>query len=553
MKSTNPSELSGWLDKVLAGFPGSTTIPENPYLLQELAIIDVREPGQFGEGHLFFAVPIPFSVFEFRFTELVPRLSTCVVLIDQGDGVSERAASAASAIGYTNVYVLTGGVKAWQEAGFTLFKGVNVPSKTFGELLEIKRKTPHISAEELSQRRQSGESLAIIDGRPASEYHNMSIPGAGCCPNGELVLRADTLVDNPETLVVINCAGRTRSILGAQSLIDAGFPNPVVALENGTQGWVLAGLQLEHGVKPAKVDSADAGTLEIRRERLQQLAATAGVEFIDAGKLAEFHADHTRTLYLLDVRSLDEFQSAALQGSRHAPGGQLVQATDQWVGVRGARIVLLDSEGLRATMCAYWLRQLGHEAFVMQSDDRVENLISDSNSVLPATTAQSALQVNNARSIPTVQLTEVGEQVADVYQIIDIRPSAEYRATHIRGAQWSVRSRITRIDLDKSKTVLLVGNPLQVELVISDLQAEGFSCCWLAGSGEAHAVEEWKRAGVAIAKSGTSPADEERIDFLFFTAGRHKGSRADSLLYLQWEQDLLNQIGEQERNSFHLV
>ena len=49
------------------------------------------------------------------------------------------------------------------------------------------------------------------------------------------------------TTVVVNCAGRTRSIIGAQSLINAGIPNRVIALENGTMGWSLAGLELERG------------------------------------------------------------------------------------------------------------------------------------------------------------------------------------------------------------------------------------------------------------------------------------------------------------------
>ena len=146
MKSTNAAELRGWLDDVLATASTDSVNPESPSSLQELALVDVREPGQFGEGHLFFAIPIPFSVFETRFRELVPRFTTRTVLIDQDDGVASLAASAALALGYTDIYVLKGGVEAWHEAGFNLFKGVNLPSKTFGELLEIAQQTPHISA-----------------------------------------------------------------------------------------------------------------------------------------------------------------------------------------------------------------------------------------------------------------------------------------------------------------------------------------------------------------------------------------------------------------------
>ena len=557
MKLVQAEQLREWLDVVL-----TSTSPDQPRsrfssTVRELAVLDVREAGQFGEGHLFFAIPLPFSQFENRIYDLVPRLTTPIVLIDQNDGVAARAAAAAEASGYTDINLLEGGVQAWQQAGFNLFKGVNVPSKTFGEMLEISCKTPHISAEELFQRQQAGEMVTVIDGRPAVEFQIMSIPAATCCPNGELVLRADSLIEHPDTLVVINCAGRTRSILGAQSLIDAGFNNPVVALENGTQGWVLAGFELENGKEAVSLPLAAPSILDARRQHIKQLALSVGVEFIDSSRLKEFSSDKERTLYLFDVRSYEEFAEVALEGSSHAPGGQLVQATDRWVAVRGARIVLLDNDGLRAPMCAYWLRQLGHEAFTMQDEYTVEYLVTAYASLhYSRVVTRTNSQTDNALSITVTSLTEIvkpPESAGHDYQIIDLRPSAEYRDCHIDGAIWSVRPRIELLELDIGSPVLLVGNEQAVYLVASDLQACGYRCCWLEGSGESNACKEWELAGVPLVKSGLVPADEERIDYLFFTAGRHKGNRADSLLYLEWEQDLLNQIDDQERNSFHLT
>ena len=69
----------------------------------------------------------------------------------------------------------------------------------------------------------------------------MSIPTATSVPGAELVLRARALAPDPATTVVVNCAGRTRSIIGTQSLINAGLPNRVVALRNGTMGWTWPG------------------------------------------------------------------------------------------------------------------------------------------------------------------------------------------------------------------------------------------------------------------------------------------------------------------------
>src|SRR5215475_7502864 len=98
----------------------------------EIALIDVREPGQYGMGHPFFAVPLPYSRVEIGLAAVAPNPGIRIVLCDDGDGVAERTAGRAAALGYRNVYVLAGGLGAWRDAGYTLYAGVNVPSKTFG-------------------------------------------------------------------------------------------------------------------------------------------------------------------------------------------------------------------------------------------------------------------------------------------------------------------------------------------------------------------------------------------------------------------------------------
>ena len=233
----------------------------------EIALLDVREAGQFGEAHLFFAVPLPYSRFELGLPALVPNPAVRLVLCDDGEeAIAIRAAKRAEALGYRNVHVLAGGTAAWKRAGYTLYSGVNVPSKTFGELVEHEKHTPRITAQELEAMRRAGENFVIVDGRTLAEYRKMNIPGGICCPNGELVLRIGDIVPDPKTKIVVNCAGRTRSIIGAQTLIDFGVANPVVALENGTQGWTLAGLALEHGAdrRYGDVSRNSAAALEAR-------------------------------------------------------------------------------------------------------------------------------------------------------------------------------------------------------------------------------------------------------------------------------------------------
>ena len=203
----------------------------------ELALVDVREELIFSQRHLLWARSIPLSRLELNFARLVPRLSTRIVLCDDDDGLTERAARILSTGGYADIARLADGVTAWTNAGFELFSGVNVPSKAFGEFIEHACGTPSIGANELDAMMHGGADMVVLDSRPLDEYRRVSIPTATNVPGAELVLRLHDLAPSPATTVVVNCAGRTRSIIGAQSLINAGVPNKVVALRNGTMGW----------------------------------------------------------------------------------------------------------------------------------------------------------------------------------------------------------------------------------------------------------------------------------------------------------------------------
>ena len=218
---------------------------------QEVAFLDIREFGEYGTGHPFQSVNVPFSRLEAQIGELVPRISTLLVVMDSADeGRARRAAQCLADLDYNNVAWLEGGAARWQNAGYSLFAGVNVVSKTFGELVHKKFEPEEIGAAQLAEWQRQDRPVYIIDGRPVAEYNKMNIPASMCCPNGELAKRITTILDgDTETPVVINCAGRTRSIIGAQTLRWLGVQNPVYALENGTLGWRLAGLSLEHGSK----------------------------------------------------------------------------------------------------------------------------------------------------------------------------------------------------------------------------------------------------------------------------------------------------------------
>ena len=246
----------------------------------ELALIDLREELIFSRNHLLWARSIPLSRLELRFARLVPRNDTRIVLCDDGDGLVERAADILAAAGYTDLSYLQGGVAAWEKAGLELFSGVNVPSKAFGEHIEHACGTPSVSAEELDGLMRSGTDMVVVDSRPFDEFQRVSIPSATNVPGAELVLRIHDIAPSPDTLVVVNCAGRTRSIIGAQSLINAGLPNKVVALRNGTMGWSLAGLMPDSGKTKRFTEPSTEG-LAWAKAAAERVAKRFGVMRID--------------------------------------------------------------------------------------------------------------------------------------------------------------------------------------------------------------------------------------------------------------------------------
>lgn len=333
-------------------------------LKQEIALIDLRDECDFATGHPLFAAQMPPHRIEIEARARIPRLATLVVLYDEDGTRTQSAAQMFEGLGYSNVHVLAGGLKRWKDAGYQLFEDVNSYCKAFGELVEHYRETPSLPAEKVGELIANKANMVILDARRFDEFNTMSIPGATSVPGAELVLRASALAPDPTTQIVVNCAGRTRSLIGAQSLINAGIPNPVCALRNGTIGWTLAGQTLEHG-QTRMFTEPDPPQIAEARKRARDVAYRAGVPHIDGKALDQLRADGTRTLYCLDVRSPQEFAQGHLAGFANAPGGQLVQETDHSAPVRGARIVLADNIGPRADMSASWLAQMGWEVFVL--------------------------------------------------------------------------------------------------------------------------------------------------------------------------------------------
>lgn len=510
----------------------------------EIAFFDVREHGQYGEGHPFHAVPLPYSRLELDVGRLAPRTDARIVLADDGNGVAQAATGALSRLGYTSLFVLEGGMPAWKNAGYTLFAGVNLPSKAFGELAERHYHTPRVSAQELAAMQQSPNAPVVLDGRPSTEFRKMNIPGAICCPNGELAYRVRDLVPDSTTPIVINCAGRTRSIIGAQSLINFGIPNPVYALENGTQGWYLNDFTLEHGGTARYPDNASPRGLDAARDAAKALATRFAVPHIAASQAGAWLADASRTTFLCDVRTVEEFAAQSLPGAQHTPGGQLMQATDQYVGVRRARLVLFDAEGVRAAVVASWLRQMGHDAVVLDGGLQAG---------LDAGIRAMQGPVHETTALPAVTVAQLAAGIAAQSMfVLDLRGSMEYRAGHIAGSRWSTRARLAQ-DLRgvPHDTALVVvggaGGDDPAELAVADLHTLGYLDVRRLQGG----FPAWRDACHAIANGAETLPDARCIDYLFFVHDRHDGNKAAARQYLAWETGLIAQLDAQELATFH--
>jgi rhodanese-related sulfurtransferase len=330
----------------------------------EIALIDLRSEHAFAQGHPLFAAQLPPERIAIEAGARLPRRDATIILYDDGEGLVEPAAALLHELGYSRVHALAGGLGAWRAAGYELFEDVNSYCKAFGELVEHRRHTPSFSAEEVGRLIDEGADITVVDARRFDEYRTMSIPTGTSVPGAELVLRAPALAPDPATTIIVNCAGRTRSIIGTQSLINAGVPNPVRALRNGTIGWTLAGQALDSG-KEQRAELPDPAGSAAWREKARDVAYRAGVKRIDLDGLDRLTRETGRTLYRFDVRQPEAFAAGHIEGFLNAPGGQLVQETDHFAPVRGARIILADDLGARADMSGSWLAQMGWEVLVL--------------------------------------------------------------------------------------------------------------------------------------------------------------------------------------------
>lgn len=504
----------------------------------EVAFLDVREAAAFGDGHALFAISCPYSRLELSAVSLVPRSNCPILLIDDGDGTAEKAARRLAACGYTDIAVVEGGMPAWTAAGFGVFAGVNVPSKTLGELLEHEHHPKMIDPATLALWQREGRPHAFFDARPPGEFAKMRIAGARCMPNGELAHRLAAAVPDEETPIVITCAGRTRGIVGALSLRALGVRNPLYALENGTQGWALAGLPLDRGAQANPMPTLDEEAAAVSRQRADRLIAAARLPRATVAEAEAWLAEVNRTTFLFDLRGATERSARPVPGAVPVLTGQLVQATDQYVGVRDARLILMDDTGLRAGLAGLFLRALGFEVHVLALDNHG---------------GAGVPMVWPSLLTPPAPPPEIGPRAAwaatlQGAPLLDLRSSSEWEERRLSCARRAMRTDLPGVLPAGVSRVLLQGDAGIVAAASVDLAEAGIATQWLSADFDACAAAGWPVETTRLTLDRQLARDR-----VWFVHDRHDGNAEASRRYLSWEMGLIAQLDAEERSAFGTI
>jgi rhodanese-related sulfurtransferase len=277
-----------------------------------------------------------------------------------------------------------------------------------------------------------------------------------------------------------------------------------------------------------------------------KVAARCGIARIDRSTLAAWRAESDiRTLYLLDVRTPAEYEAGHLRGARSAPGGQLVQETDYHVATWGARIVLVDDNGVRASMTASWLKQMGWQDIAVLA-------ATEADGDWERGSHQPRILGLEPAAARTIGVDDLRAQLAagDV-ALVDLDLSTRYAKGHIPGAWFAVRSRLAGAlaTLSEAATIVLTSaDGALAALAAAELEGVAkVPVLALAGGTQA-----WTKAGLPL-ESGAARLLDRADDVYLMPRERGQDREAAMREYLSWEINLVNDMARDDDHRFHVV
>lgn len=491
------------------------------------AVFDVRERGEYNDCQIAGATSLPRSQIEFRIADLVPDRKIPIVVYDGNDGRARLAAATLSRLDYSKTSVLENGLAGWRAEKRPTASGVNVPSKTFGERVHHAKNIPELTAEELKALYDRSGNLLVLDVRTPEEFGRFCIPGAINVPGGDLILWADELAPRQDATVVVNCAGRTRSIVGAAALRRLGLTH-VKALRNGTMGWVLAGFDLE--LNPRRAAAPSSTSREAAALLGRRIIAEENLRTITASELQVSGMDQTMR-YIIDVRSETEYLGGHMPGALNVPGGQAVQRADDFIAVRNAPVVFVSNQAARAAMAAYWYREMGFPD-VLVLNGGLQQWMADGGRVVAGPSDSEPLGLAAAKAtVSTIEPTALAAGRDRV--VLDVGTSLEFEAAHISGAMWISRGWLELkfpVHYSHRDQAIAVACPdgRQSLLAAQTLQDVGYRSVAAVEGG----VRAWTAAGLPTA-NGSENQLVQPNDVVVSPSIR--GTKEDMVRYLEWE------------------
>ncbi len=500
----------------------------------QFALIDVRESGEYNSSHIPGASLIPRRRIEYIIESSVPAKSVHIVVCDDDGQRAPFAAATLERLGYPHVSILDGGVNRWSSLEYPTEWGVNVPSKDFGEKMEVVHHVPEISADDLHQRIERGDKLVILDTRTPEEYQRFCIPGGRSMPGGELALRITDVARevDEDTTVVINCAGRTRSIMGARVLQRMGVP--ALGLRNGTSGWLLAGYELESGADRLELPTVSAAGRAAANAYASRLAEEDGVRYLDAPALEQLmDRRDAEPAYLIDVRTEEEYREGHVPGFSWWPGGQAVQRADDVAVVKNAAIVFCCDDLARSTVTASIYRQMGfNEVFAVTGGTTAWAASGrDLEAGMPPNVIAGLAEADAA----VRKVTPEALEAAHPGHVLFVDTSQDFARAHVPGAKWISRSWLEieapgAVPSKDSSIVVTCNNGRNSTLAAATLGEMGYTNVAVLEGGMA----AWRRAGLA-AEEGLTGIVRPPADVNYLGVDRSYG---EMMHYLRWETEL---------------
>lgn len=519
---------------------------------EEVALIDVREALDFGRAHINLARHVALSSLAVHAAQVISRATVPIVLCAYDDTdapVTDRAYRLLNQLGYADIRILEGGVKAWS-ASYPVSSGYNTLVKAFADEVRVHFNTPAITARALHARLTSQPStITVIDARPADEYAFAAIPDARNYPGTELPTRNLTAKD-PEHVWAINCFSRTRGIIGTTTLRVLLGVEQVTWVEDGVMSWVVNGLQ--HTEKSLPVDDIPQQNAAQLSQSASSIITRYGLKTLDTQALKALYSDASRTLSVFDIRPLttrlsDQQQRAGVQ---HVPGGQLVMNYENYVGVRNSRIVLTgEPHLLDSAVTAFWLTQLGEaEIFILSAPwpADLDSIPSAQASVKPWQQLYGTSSIQ-ASSISAAQL-QAALASTNAPLVVDVSASALYIKGHIPAALFALPADFVWFAAIAGQPVVITSTDGQLaRFVAQTLAFDGHTVAWLQGGNLA-----WQAAGYPV-KPDYLP--EHLLTPFWDNWGSTMRISGEEKLpayqrYLDWEANLSSQVAKDDTVSF---